>query len=240
VRSTSLFLLTLLVILFAPRRASAQQTENVQTANAVKPLKYLLYVPDTAEADRPLPLVLFLHGGGEGGDDLQKVKKHGLPKLIAGGKQFPFIVVSPQNPSETQFWDDQQLMRLLEEVQAAQPVDRSLVYLTGLSRGGYAAWRLAIQNPDRFAALVPISGGGAVPYAKKIKHLPTWVFHGAKDPVIPLNESQRMVDALKAVDGNVRFTIYPEAKHDAWTKTYDDPKLYKWLLQQQRPEQTEE
>jgi len=210
------------------------QAECTQSPVSGTTLKYLLYVPETATADRPVPLVLFLHGGGEGGNDLQKVKKHGLPKLIAAGKEFPFIVVSPQNPSETQFWDDQQLFRLLDEVQAAHPVDPSRIYLTGLSRGGYGAWRLAIQDPDRFAALVPISGGGAVPYAKKIKHVPTWVFHGAKDPDIPLSESQRMVDALKSAGGNVRFTIYPEAQHDAWSETYDNPELYEWLLQQRR------
>ena len=215
-----------------PTNSAAEQTAEIQTTGSREPLRYLLYVPDEATAKRPLPLVLFLHGGGEGGTDLEVVKKHGLPKLIAAGKKFPFIVVSPQNPSETQFWEDQQLIRLLDEIEANHPVDPSRIYLTGLSRGGYAAWRLAIQNPDRFAALVPISGGGAVPYAKRIRHLPTWVFHGAKDPVIPLNESQRMVDALKAADGNVKFTIYPEAGHDAWTETYIKPELYQWLLQQ--------
>lgn len=197
------------------------------------PLQYLLYVPEEASKQN-VPLVLFLHGGGEGGSDIEKVKKNGLPKLISEGKSFPFIVVSPQNPSETQFWDDQQLIRLLDELEADLPVDRSRVYLTGLSRGGYGAWRLAIQNADRFAALVPICGGGPVPYARKLKDVPTWVFHGAQDPVIPLVESQRMVDAIQAVGGNVKFTVYPEAKHDAWTETYNNPDLYEWLLKQRR------
>jgi len=213
---------------------AAQQKACVQTSVAEQPLHYWLYIPDEASPERPMPLVLFLHGGGEGGDDLEKVKKHGLPKLIASGRQFPFLVVSPQNPSDKQFWDDQKIVRLLDEVQAASPVDPARIYLTGLSRGGYGAWRLAIQNPDRFAALVPISGGGAVPYVKKIKHVPTWVFHGAKDPVIPLSESQRMVDALKAAGGNVKFTVYPEAKHDAWSETYGNPQLYEWMLEQRR------
>mgnify|MGYP002631803297 FL=1 len=140
-------------------------------------------------------------------------------------------MISPQNPSETQFWDDEQLIRLLDELEAELPVDPSRIYLTGLSRGGYGAWRLAIQNPDRFAALVPISGGGAVPYAKKLKDVPTWVFHGAKDQVIPMVESQRMVDALRKADGNVKFTIYPESGHDAWTETYNNPELFKWLIE---------
>lgn len=197
-------------------------------------LRYLLYQPSRNPQSEPAPLVLFLHGGGEGGQDIELVKKHGLPKLIAAGQDFPFFVVAPQNPSQTQFWDDQALIDLLDELQRDLPVDSRRVYLTGLSRGAYGAWRLAIQNPNRFAALIPISGGGPAPYASRISHLPVWVFHGARDQNIPLEESQRMVQALKAAHGNVRFTIYPEAGHDAWTATYDDPQIYQWLLQQYR------
>lgn len=216
--------------------ACAQQVVRMQKDATRQGLQYLLYVPEgVADAnDGGVPLVLFLHGGGEGGDDIEKIKKHGLPKLIAEGKRFPFIVASPQNPSEKQFWDDQQLIRLLDELEATLPVDRSRIYLTGLSRGGFGAWRLAIQNPDRFAALVAICGGGPAPYARRIKHIPAWVFHGKQDQVIPVEESQRMVDALKKAGGTVKFTIYPEAQHDSWTETYNNPQLYEWLLQQRK------
>ena len=210
------------------------QTVHIQKKSAVAGLKYLLYVPEDATQNERLPLLLFLHGGGEGGNDIEKVKTHGPPKLIAAGQKFPFIVVSPQNPSETQFWDDQQVLRLLNELETSLPVDRSRVYLTGLSRGAFAAWRLAIQNPDRFAALVPICGGGYAPYAKRITEIPVWVFHGQKDNVIPVVESERMVKALEAAGGDVKFTVYPDAKHDAWSETYDNPELYHWLTQQRR------
>lgn len=225
--------LCLFLAVVTGQAANAQQSVRSHKAGNHESLRYLLYMPkaETQLADG-FPLVLFLHGGGEGGNDIRKVTRHGPPKLIEQGKQFPFIVVSPQNPSETQFWDDQQIIRLLDELESELPVDKSRVYLTGLSRGGYGVWRTAIQNPDRFAALVPISGGGAVPYAKKLIDVPTWVFHGAKDPVIPIVESQRMVDALREAGCNVNFTIYPEAKHDAWTAAYDNPELYKWLLDQ--------
>ncbi len=223
----------LTLVVLAASNVDAEQTVRTQRKTDREPLRYLLYVPKTDGGER-LPLVLFLHGGGEGGDWIERVKKHGLPKLIDEGKSFPFIVVSPQNPSETQFWDDQQLLSLIDELQAEFPVDASRIYLTGLSRGGFGAWRLAIQNPERFAALVPICGGGPAPYVKRLKNVPTWVFHGAKDRVIPLEESQRMVDALRLAGGNVRFTIYPEADHDAWTETYNNPELYEWLLKQQR------
>ncbi len=231
------------------QRIETQTPEYSQGVILGSPLKYLLYLPkdlndskmtelpkvktpNEKEAIQQWPLVLFLHGGGEGGDDINLVKKHGLPKLIAAGRDFPFFVVSPQNPNETQFWDDQRLMQLLNEIKSTHPIDPKRVYLTGMSRGGYGAWRLAIQNPDHFAAVVPVCGGGALPYVKRLKSVPIWVFHGAKDPVIPLEESQRLVQELKRVGGNVKFTIYPEADHDAWTETYDSPDLYSWLMEQ--------
>lgn len=220
----------------SPTIASAQQEIRTQKRHEREPLNYLFYSPERSETDHQatFPLVLFLHGGGEGGSDIQKVKKNGLPMLIEGGRDFPFYVVSPQNPSQKQFWDDQQLIRLLDEILTDHPIDRSRIYLTGLSRGGYGAWRLAIQNPDRFAALVPISGGGPLPYVERIKHMPTWAFHGAQDPVIPVQESQRMIEALREAGGNAQLTVYPDAKHDAWSAAYEDPALYTWLLNQQK------
>ncbi|WP_160148177.1 prolyl oligopeptidase family serine peptidase [Rubripirellula obstinata] len=226
-----------------PTTSAAEMVLKTQTTKCDPPLRYWIYLPDevtevarSSKKAKSFPLVLFLHGGGEGGRNPEKVKKNGLPKLIAQGKSFPFIMVAPQNPSETQFWDDQQLIRLVNEIETKHPVNRLRVYLTGLSRGGYGAWRLAIQNPNRFAALVPVCGGGPMPYMNRIKHLPIWVFHGAKDTVIPISESQRLVEALKKAGGDVKFTIYPDAGHDAWTQAYDDPELYAWLLQQKRTE----
>ena len=228
---------SVLLIMIVIQIGNGQQIVRTQKPIERQPFRYLLYIPKI-ETNETVPLVLFLHGGGEGGNDIEKVKKHGLPKLIEEGRTFPFIVVSPQNPSESQFWDDQQLSRLVDELQAELPIDPSRVYLTGLSRGGYGVWRLAIQNPDRFAAIVPICGGGLAPYAKKLKDVPAWVFHGARDSVIPLEESQRMVDALRKAGNDVKFTIYPEGNHDAWTETYENPELYQWLLKQRRAENT--
>ena len=215
--------------------ASAQQTVHEQSPLERVGLRYLQYLPiEYATSDDLFPFVLFLHGGGEGGDEIERVKKHGLPKLIEAGRQFPFIVVSPQNPSHTQFWDDQQLIRLLDQLQRELRIDPDRIYLTGLSRGAYGAWRLAIQNPDRFAALVPIAGGGAMPYAKRIKHLPIWAFHGKLDSVIPASEVERMIAAIREAGGDPKLTIYPDAEHDSWTEAYNDPQLYEWMLRQQR------
>ncbi len=212
---------------------SMRQSVHEFRSDESRVMNYLLYLPDGyGQSDATFPLVMFLHGGGEGGDDIELVKKHGPPKLIQAGQDYPFIVVSPQNPSKTQFWDDQQLIRLLDHVIANHRVDTKRLYLTGMSRGGFGTWRTAIQNPNRFAAIVPVCGGGDVPYVGRIKHVPTWVFHGAKDPTIPLGESEEMVIALRDAGGTVKFTIYPDTPHDAWTKTYENPKLYEWMLNQ--------
>ena len=197
-------------------------------------LNYLLYLPEgyAGKADKRWPLVLFLHGAGESGDDLNKVKIHGPPKLVAKGKQFPFLLVSPQSPKFG--WDVDALKALVDDVKANHRVDPDRVYVTGLSMGGFGTWALASAYPNEFAALAPICGGGEPIWAKKIKHIPEWVFHGAKDKVVPLTRSETMVKAVKKAGGEVRFTIYPEAGHDSWTQAYNDPELYEWLLQQRR------
>jgi len=192
--------------------------------------QYLLSLPEGyGMVDQKWPLVLFLHGAGERGSDLELVKSHGPPKLIAAGKKFPFIMVAPQCPAG-QYWSEDVLVPLLDRIEDRYAVDKSRVYVTGLSRGGYGTWGLALRNPDRFAAIVPICGGGDESLICSIKNLPVWAFHGAKDPVVPLRESQEMVDALKACGGNVKLTVYPEAGHDSWTETYNNPESYTWML----------
>lgn len=204
-------------------------------------LKYLLYTPpDYEETDGKWPLLLFLHGMGERGEHLDMLKKHGPPRLIEEGQDFPFIVVSPQCPADS-FWTMEldALRALVAEITEAYRVDLSRLYLTGLSMGGFGSWHLATEYPDLFAAVVPICGGGVreLGYPAKVRALketPVWAFHGAKDDVVPLEMSQELVEELKSCGGNVRFTVYPEAGHDSWTQTYNNPELYKWLLEQQK------
>ena len=195
-------------------------------------LNDLLYLPkgyegDGAEKEKKWPLILFLHGAGESGDDLSKVKKHGLPKL-AESKDFPFIIVSPQ--SNGRGWNPDALNGLLDDVIAHHRVDPERVYLTGLSMGGFGTWSLAAAHPERFAAIAPICGGGDAKQARLLKDLPIWVFHGAKDPTVPVARSEEMVKAIQDVGGDPKFTVYPEARHDSWTETYDNPELYTWFL----------
>jgi len=228
-----------LPMLLSPARASQEDNprqreesfENEITVTVA--LDYLLYLPDGYEdSDDAYPLLLFLHGAGESGDDLDKVKVHGPPKLIESGRDFPFIVVSPQSPGRG--WDPQTLNALLDDLIGNLRVDEDRVYLTGLSMGGFGAWALATAHPERFAAIAPICGGGDPRTAARLKDLPIWVFHGAQDNVVPLRASERMVNALKELGSDVKFTVYPDAGHDSWTETYNNPEFYDWLLDQSR------
>jgi predicted peptidase len=171
-----------------------------------------------------------------------QVARHGPPKIVRNKPDFPFIVVSPQCPAGLR-WDNDTVLALLDHVIEKYRVDRTRVYLTGLSMGGYGTWSLGLEHPERFAAIVPICGGGDPlkllladrSALARIKKLPVWVFHGAKDTVVTIEESQRMVDALKKAGcAEVEFTVYPDAQHDSWTETYNNPKLYEWLLAHQK------
>ncbi len=197
---------------------------------------YLLYLPKGYEEKgaKKWPLVVFLHGMGERGDDVNKVRIHGIPKVVVK-KDFPFVAVSPQCPLSTDWRKEaENLDAFLDEVLEKCAVDPDRVYLTGLSMGGYGTWTWSCARPGRFAALVPICGGGDPSKAAAIKDIPIWVFHGAKDRVVPLRKSEEMVEALKAAGGEPKFTVYPDAGHDSWTATYDNPELYEWLLRQSR------
>jgi predicted peptidase len=205
---------------------------------------YLLFLPQgySAHSEKRWPLILFLHGAGERGTNVWKVATHGPPKNVTEHPDFPFIVVSPQCPDGQQ-WSNDVLLALLDEVTRKYAVDQDRVYLTGLSMGGFGTWSLGISHPEKFAAIAPICGGGewiSVVLGSRdkmayLKTLGVWAFHGAKDPVVPLEESQRMVDALKKVGvPEVKLTVYPEAGHNSWTETYDNPELYKWLLEHKR------
>jgi pimeloyl-ACP methyl ester carboxylesterase len=189
--------------------------------------QYWIYLPkEYEEQQKTWPLLLFLHGARQQGE------KVGPPKLIEQGKAFPFIVAAPQCP--LQHWEADFLDSVLNDVTKRYRIDEDRIYVTGLSMGGFGTWTLALAYPNRFAAIAPIAGGGEPEKVELIKHLPVWVFHGAKDDSVPIERAQEMVDALKKVGGNVKFTIYPEAGHDVWNGTYNNPELYEWFLKYQK------
>lgn len=199
--------------------------------------RYLLSLPAGYEGDqgKNWPLVVFLHGAGERGDDLKLLKKHGPPKLIDQGKDLGAIVVSPQVLAG-QIWDPHGVKALTDAVSSSLRVDRDRIYLTGISMGGFGTWETAISYPDTYAAIVPICGGTGVRWllAERIEHLPAWIFHGGKDTVVTPDNSEKIHGALKKAGSPARLTIYPDAGHDSWTTAYDDPELWSWLMSQRR------
>ena len=201
-------------------------------------MEYLLFLPEsyTQSTNQKFPLILFLHGAGERGSDLDSVKRHGIPKIVETNPDFPFIAVSPQCPEDS-WWTSElhTINGLIEEIVEKYQVDTSRIYLTGLSMGGFGTWSLASMYPERFAAIAPVCGGGEVrQILRSLVEMPIWTFHGQKDDVIPFSRSEEIVTALKKHGSSIKFTIYPEAGHDSWTKTYDNPELYEWFLKHSR------
>lgn len=206
----------------------------MKTVN-VERLGFYLYYPEDygTKANENFPLLLFLHGGGESGDTLTSLKSNGPPKMIAEGKQFPFLILAPQNPHKRKWWNTRAVVQLLDSIVTQNRVDPKRIYLTGLSRGGGAAWEMAVQYPDKFAAMAVVCGMTPVPYAAWIdENLPIWVFHGEEDRSIPISESEKMVDKLRQMGHEVKFTRYPGVGHDSWVKAYTTEELYEWFMSQ--------
>ena len=233
-RRIAFFIVAILLLYPKVSRSYGEMKSQVFSSEITVDWKYLLFLPIDyyKRTDTQFPLLLFLHGGGESGSDLEKVKKHGPPKQITGGQTFPFIMLAPQNPHPKQLWDDSAVLALLEDIRENYRVDDTRIYLTGLSRGAYGTWRLAVQYPDTFAAMIAISGEAPSNYATWIGDMAIWVFHGEDDSAIDIEASVRMVQRLREAGNPVKFTWYNNAGHDVWTRTFDNPKVYQWLLKQ--------
>jgi predicted peptidase len=217
-------------------------------------IRYLLFVPKNYKADgKKWPMMLFLHGLGEcSNDDLNRVKIHGPAHFVDSRPDFPFVVVTPQLPPPPGYkegvaysseqiiamahdaWKPEPLMQLVDHVAGKLNIDRERIYVTGLSMGGYGTYRLVAAHPNKFAAAVPICGGGEPEMAKFVARVPIWAFHGAKDTTVPLAIGQKMVDEIKSARGDIKFTVYPDAGHDSWKPAYADDKVYDWLLTHKR------
>lgn len=231
-----------------------EQTIQVEENGKPQLFRYRLLRPASVEPDSRYPLVLFLHGAGERGSDNAAQLKY-LPTWLAEPawrQQFPCFVIAPQCRSEHRWsafnWSDKKSSPLaaeptadlaaaiatLEEVCGSEPVDLDRVYLTGLSMGGYGSWELAARMPERFAAVVPICGGGDEAQAAKLVKLPIWCFHGGADRVVPVERSRSMIAAIEAAGGTSKYTEFPGVGHDSWTPAYRDSGLLEWLFAQRR------
>lgn len=200
-------------------------------------LKYYLYYPeDYFESEsQKFGLLLFLHGGGESGRAVEEIKDTGPPKMLVEGKQFPFLILAPQNPHAKKWWNTDAVVQLLDSVVQTNRVDKNRIYLTGLSRGGSASWELATQYPEKFAAMAVVCGMTPLPYAHWIdQEMPIWVFHGDQDDVINVVESDKMVEKLREMGHDVRYTRYKGVGHNAWDRAYTTDSLYTWLASKKR------
>jgi predicted peptidase len=217
-------------------------------------LPYRLLKPEPFVATTPYPLVVFLHGAGERGNDNEAQLVHGVPEFCTpqNRKKYPCFLVAPQCPKNKKWadvdWtaDSHKLtpepsepgalvLELIEALRKEYPIDFRRIYITGLSMGGYGTWDLAMRKSDLFAAAVPVCGGGDETQVEKIARLPVWVFHGALDQAVKVERSRRMVEALKNAGGHPRYTEYPKTGHDSWVPAYKDAAMLEWLFNQRKP-----
>jgi len=219
--STGFFLLTFVIILCS---CPSPPEPTLQMIG----YKYFVLLPRDYDQQQTCPLILFLHGAGCGTTNLDVVKYFGLGDYADSTADFPFIVVAPQTPDD---WYPSFLTTILDTVISSYRVDTQRIYITGFSMGGAGTYTTALYAPDRFAAIVPISGWGSTSRACEIAHIPAWIFHNEGDPTISAQNSHAMVDSLQQCGAtDLRYTFYPDSTHNAWTSTYHNPELYSWLL----------
>jgi predicted peptidase len=199
--------------------------------------KYVLFVPHDYKGDKEYPLILFLHGAGERGDDGQTQVRQGIGNAIkfkGKEKKFPFIVIFPQCAAKGNWSADgpdaKRALAILDETQKTYKVDSKRIYLTGLSLGGFGTWSISTAIPDRWAAIAPICGGGNPKMADKIKNIPCWCFHGASDPTVKVQKSREMIKALQDVGASPRYSECPFVGHNSWDCAYVTEELYSWFL----------
>ncbi len=209
---------------------------------------YFLFLPnDYGKTNEKWPLLLFLHGAGECGPDLEKVKIHGPPKLVETNPgDFPFVVISPQAENFGPYvdrWNPKLLVELVDHVAGKYAVDPDRLYVTGLSMGAYGTLRMLAHYPEKFAAALPICGGAWLHYGEPLARIPLWIIHGDADGAVPVEYSTQLVKAIRDKKGQPRLTILENVGHDSWTQTYANPEYYQWLLSHrlsQRPPKPEE
>lgn len=199
-------------------------------------IDYVMCFPDDYSPDKKYPLLIYLHGAGSRGGDISIVSDAVTGPIgeINRGRKLPFIIAAPQCNVKMWFEISETVLGFIDMVAARPDVDRTRVYLSGTSMGGYACWYFAMFRADLFAAILPVCGGGLPAFASYLKGLPVWAHHGALDNVVDVNESLAMVRQLRRLGSEVRLTIYPDREHDSWVPAFADPEVYTWLLTHRR------
>jgi predicted peptidase len=218
-------------------------------------VRYRYAAPAEIEEGKKYPLVLFLHGSGERGDDNESQLKHGAKAILKNSEKLgqPVFLIAPQCP-RGRWWAEPNadrtrladargpnalldaVVELVGETASAQAVDAERIYITGLSMGGFGTWAALAREPGMFAAAIPVCGAGDPETAESFKDIPIRIFHGADDEVVPPEGSRLMFDALKKAGADVGLTVYPDVGHDSWTRTYAEESVIRWLLAQTKPD----
>ena len=195
----------------------------------------LIYLPRGYEQQKS-PLMILLHGANGGGDDAQKLQGNAVLKYVGAHPDFPFVTASPQAAAAAYgVFDADAVNALVDELVKRLPVDPARVYVTGVSLGGMATWKIAAESRQRFAAIVPVSSARPDPaIACALKDTPVWAFHNERDEFQALQPVKEMVDAVRDCKGTAKLTVYPKSGHNAWSDAYSDPSLYAWLASQRR------
>lgn len=194
-------------------------------------IKYIKRYPDEYKKGEKYPVIVFLHGAGSRGNNIDALVNNPYFKIIEKHHHFPFFTIAPQCSENTWFDMFEQLKRLVCKIASEEFADRERIYLMGASMGGYGTWQLAMSLPELFAAIVPICGGGMYWNAARLLNVPIWAFHGEKDPVVKVEESEKMVDEVNKRGGNAKLTVYPENQHDSWSDTYGNYEVFEWMLE---------
>lgn len=196
-------------------------------------LGYILTGPDNIQPNERLPLIVFLHGAGERGDDIEKLKIYCVPKLFTKNQEHKGIrayTLSPQCPHNTTWIDyKKELKALIEDIADSNQVDKANISLCGISMGGFGTWEMALTYPEMFSKIAPLCGGGMNWRAWALS-MPIRVFHGRLDDVVPLSQSEAMVNSAKAQGKNVEFTIYDDLSHNCWDRAFEETDLIEWLV----------
>ena len=197
-------------------------------------LNYILTAPNDIKPDEKLPLIVFLHGAGERGDNVDALKVYCVPKLFTKNEEHLGVrayTLSPQCPAHPYTWYDykKEVMALIDKVISSNQIDPCRVSLTGISMGGFGTWELAMTYPERFYKIAPLCSGGMSWRAWAIK-MPVRAYHGKLDDVVPYEYSRLMVDAVKACGGNVEFITYDDLRHNCWDRAFEESDLIKWLI----------
>ena len=194
-------------------------------------LKYLVRYPAGHKAGDKHPTILFLHGAGTRGDDLGMIRANSFFRITGEYEDFPFVCVAPQCRCVDTWYDYWETLKaFVKDILASDYCDEHRFYVIGNSMGGYATWQMGISMPEVIAAIAPICGGGVAWNTGRLKDVPVWAFHGAKDPAVNIAESIRMVDGVNERGGNAKLTVYPDVQHDCWLNAYADPALFEWFL----------